>query len=222
VSEPLIRANDLRKEYPMTAESVAALRGVSLEVLQGDFVAIMGPSGSGKTTLLDALGCLAGITSGSLEVFGQDVSRAAETELLRVRRRGMGFVFQDFLLVPSLTALENLELPLFFRGEKKSRAELAGILELVGLGRRLGHLPKQLSGGEKQRVAIARALAVDPKILIADEPTGNLDSQGSLKVFELLRKLNAEKGLTIITATHDPAMGDLARRIIRLVDGRIQ
>jgi len=180
----------------------------------------MGPSGSGKTTLLDSLGCLTTITSGRLIVSGKDVSHANESELVSVRRKFISFVFQDFLLIPSLTVLENVMLPLYFARLPQDRNRAVEILEKVGLGHRINHLPKQISGGEKQRVAIARALAISPKLLLADEPTGNLDTKYAQEIFHIFKKLNQE-GLTIVVTTHNPNLGSQASRIIYLQDGKI-
>jgi len=182
----------------------------------------MGPSGSGKTTLLDSLGCLGKITSGRLQVMGKEVSQASEKTLVQMRRKFISFIFQDFLLIPSLTALENVELPLYFSRVAYDRKQAVELLKKVGLDKRINHLPKELSGGEKQRVAIARALATSPKVLFADEPTGNLDTKISQEIFELFRKLNKEDGLTLVVTTHNPQLGALADRIIHLKDGRIE
>ncbi|MDD5155954.1 MAG: ABC transporter ATP-binding protein [Candidatus Omnitrophica bacterium] len=197
------------------------MNNIDLELYPADFIAIMGPSGSGKTTLLDSLGCLGKITGGKLTVMGKDVSQAAESTLVEMRRRFVSFVFQDFLLIPTLTALENVELPLYFSGANYDRKFCVEALEKVGLSNRINHLPKELSGGEKQRVAIARALAKSPKVLFADEPTGNLDTRSSQEIFELFRKLNKEDGLTLVVTTHNPLFGALAQRIIYLKDGRL-
>jgi putative ABC transport system ATP-binding protein len=221
MSQLLIRAEKLTKVYRMFAEDIHAVRDVDLEVREGDFTAFMGPSGSGKTTLLDLLGCLDSITSGTLEVLGRDVTKISESRLVDMRRGNIGFVFQQFLLIPTLTAEENVLLPLYFAGRTGEKARAAALLDKVGLGRRAGHLPKQMSGGEKQRVAIARALVTQPKILIADEPTGNLDTKSSEEIFSLFRQLNTEDKLTILVATHDPHLGNQAGRVIYLKDGRI-
>ena len=221
MKEYVIKANGLTKVYKLLAEEIYAVRDVNLEVAQGDFIAIMGPSGSGKTTLLDSLGCLTTITSGSLNILGKDVSQAKENILVSMRRKSLGFVFQDFLLIPTLTATENVQLPLLFARLPQQARQARELLERVGLGKRINHLPKELSGGEKQRVAIARALATFPKVLFADEPTGNLDTKNSQEIFELFRKLNKEDGLTLVVTTHNPVLGALADRIIYLKDGRV-
>ena len=221
MNDILVEARGVSKVYRTPAEEIAAVDRVDLEIASGEFVSLMGPSGSGKTTLLDVIGCLTSITSGRLVVMGRDVSNAKERELVAMRRGGIGFVFQDFLLIPTLTALENVELPLSFARRPADRARAARLLEKVGLGRRLNHLPKELSGGERQRAAIARALVASPKLLLADEPTGNLDTKNSRDVYELFRALNAEDGLTIVVATHDAGLGSGAGRVVRLEDGRV-
>jgi len=221
MKDPIIKAEKLTKVYKLPAEQIQAVKDIDLEIYPGDFIAIMGPSGSGKTTLLDSLGCLGKITSGRLSVMGKDVSYANEMILVGMRRKFISFVFQDFLLIPTLTALENVELPLYFSRAPYDGKQAVNLLEKVGLAKRINHLPKELSGGEKQRVAIARALATSPKILFADEPTGNLDTKSSQEIFELFRKLNKEDGLTLVVTTHNPKLGAIANRIIYLKDGRI-
>lgn len=216
-----IKANKLTKVYKLLAEEIYAVRDVDLEAAEGDFIALMGPSGSGKTTLLDSLGCLTAITAGSLSVLGKDVSNAKENMLVSIRRKSLGFVFQDFLLIPTLTAVENVQLPLLFARLPQQSGKAKELLERVGLGKRINHLPKELSGGEKQRVAIARALITSPKILFADEPTGNLDTKSSNDIFELLVDLNNKENLTIILTTHNPKLGLRAGKVIYLQDGRI-
>ncbi|HOX54279.1 MAG: ABC transporter ATP-binding protein [Candidatus Omnitrophica bacterium] len=220
MKECLIKTEKLTKIYKLPAEQIRAVRDIDLEIFAGDFISIMGPSGSGKTTLLDSLGCLTTITSGRLIVSGKDVSHANESELVSVRRKFISFVFQDFLLIPSLTVLENVMLPLYFARLPQDRNRAVEILEKVGLGHRINHLPKQISGGEKQRVAIARALAISPKLLLADEPTGNLDTKYAQEIFHIFKKLNQE-GLTIVVTTHNPNLGSQASRIIYLQDGKI-
>jgi len=216
----IVKTEGLTKIYARGSEKIRAVDNVSLEINEGSFLALMGPSGSGKTTLLDLIGCLDNITSGSLEVFGHDVSRAKESVLTKLRRGKIGFIFQEFLLIPSLTVIENIELSLYFARLPQDKEKLKSLLIKVGLGHRVNHLPKQLSGGERQRVAVARALAVSPKLLIADEPTGNLDTKNSQEIFDLFRKLNKKDGLTIILATHNPALSSQADRIINLRDGK--
>jgi putative ABC transport system ATP-binding protein len=217
----IIKAEKLCKTYKLPAEDIHAVSDIDLTIHEGDFISIMGPSGSGKTTLLDALGCLGKISGGKLFVMGKDVSSAPERTLVEMRRKFISFIFQDFMLIPSLTAIENLELPLHFSRSKKGRGHCAELLNKVGLAGRTDHLPCQLSGGEKQRVAIARALANSPKVLFADEPTGNLDSKSSQDIFELFRKLNKEEGFTVVVITHNPELGALADKILRLKDGKI-
>ena len=221
MAEILIRAEKLTKVYTLAAEKIYAVNGVDLEIRSGEFVSLMGPSGSGKTTLLDLIGCLDSITGGRLEVLGRDVSRVSEEKLVENRRGAISFIFQDFLLIPSLTALENVELPLRFARLKCERERSVALLERLGLGRRVNHLPKQMSGGEKQRVAIARALAISPRLLLADEPTGNLDTRSSQEIFDVFTQLNRDDGLTIVVTTHNPRLGAQASRTINLQDGRI-
>ena len=221
MSNVVIKAQGLKKIYRLPAGDLAALNGVDVEIEQGEFVAIMGPSGSGKTTFLDLLGCLDEITSGSLEIIGKEVSKAGENQLVLIRRKNIGFIFQEFFLIPTLTALENVELPLLFDKLPENRSRAIKLLEKVGLAARINHLPKKLSGGEQQRVAIARALMTSPKILLADEPTGNLDSKNSKQIFNLLRELNKEENLTMVVVTHNMDLGKLADRIIFLQDGKI-
>lgn len=217
----IIKAAGLTKVYIRGTEEVYAVNGIDFEINDGDFIALMGPSGSGKTTLLDLIGCLDNVSSGSLEVFGKDVSKAKEHSLVNLRRGHIGFIFQEFLLIPSLTAIENVELPLYFARQPQERKKLLQLFEKVGLGHRINHLPKEMSGGERQRVAIARALAIRPKFLIADEPTGNLDTKSSQSIFDIFKKINKEEGLTIILATHNPKLGSQADRVIYLKDGKI-
>lgn len=221
MKKPIIKAEKLTKVYSLPAEDIKAIRDVDLEIFPGDFIAIMGPSGSGKTTLLDSLGCLAKITSGKLSIMEKDVSNANENTLVSMRREFLGFVFQDFLLIPSLTALENVELPLYFSRRIADKKHSVELLKKVGLGHRINHLPTQLSGGEKQRVAIARALATSPKILFADEPTGNLDTKTGQQIFHILKELNQKDGLTVVLTTHNNELGSQAARIIYLRDGFI-
>lgn len=221
MKELIIKAEKLTKIYRLPAEQIQAIENIDFEVYAGDFIAVMGPSGSGKTTLLDSLGCLTSITSGKLSVMGKDLSQAKEKVLVAMRRKFISFIFQDFLLIPSLTALENVLLPLYFSGVKQDKAKAAAMLNRVGLGARINHLPAQLSGGEKQRVAVARALVTSPKILFADEPTGNLDSKSSRAIFDLFTALNREDGLTLVVTTHNTQLGSLAKKIFFLQDGKI-
>jgi putative ABC transport system ATP-binding protein len=221
MKKPVIKGTGLKKIYIRGTEEVYAVNNVNIEISDGDFISLMGPSGSGKTTLLDIIGCLDNISSGRLEVFGRDVSNVKEKDLVGLRRGHIGYIFQDFMLIPTLTAMENVELPLFFARQRQDRKRLAALFDKVGLGHRMNHLPGEMSGGERQRVAIARALAVRPKFLVADEPTGNLDTKSAKEVIETFRLINKEEGLAIIMATHNPSLGAQAGRIIYLKDGKI-
>lgn len=221
MKKAVIKAAGLTKVYIRGTEEVYAVNGIDLEIHDGDFIALMGPSGSGKTTLLDLIGCLDNISSGHLEVFGKNVSDVKESGLVGLRRGHIGFIFQDFLLIPSLTAIENVELSLYFARRPQERKKLHELFEKVGLGHRINHLPKEMSGGERQRVAIARALAVSPKFLIADEPTGNLDTRSSQEIMDIFRKINKDEGLTVILATHNPKLGCQADCIMYLKDGKV-
>ncbi len=218
----MIKLENVRKVYPMGDTLVQALRGLTLEIRKGEFVAVMGPSGSGKSTLLHLLGCLDLPSDGKILLQDVDVSRLAEDHLAQVRGMQIGFVFQTFHLIPTLSALENVELPLLFqrvpRAQRRVRAQ--ELLQKVGMADRMHHKPAQLSGGERQRVAIARALAADPEIILADEPTGNLDSASGKAVLELLSQLHRE-GKTIILVTHNPEAAEYADRIVRLRDGQL-
>ena len=219
----LARLVDLKKTYQMSADvSVEALRGVNLTVEEGDYLAVMGPSGSGKSTLLNLMGCLDRPTSGRYILGQDDVSRLSDDALSEVRSRRIGFVFQSFNLIPQLTALDNIEVPLFYQGipRRQRRQRAADLADRVGLGDRARHRPAELSGGEQQRVAIARALANDPLILLADEPTGNLDSRTGDDILDLFDAL-AERGRTLIVVTHDPQVGKRTHRIVRMADGRV-
>lgn len=224
MSEQIIKLKDVCKIYPMGETEVKALYNVSIDIEKGDFVAIMGPSGSGKSTGLNLVGSLDLPTIGYIYLDGQDISNLTESELAQIRGRKIGFIFQQFNLIPNLTAKENIMLPLLFQGiekeERESRAE--ELLKLVDLQDRMYHYPNQLSGGEQQRVAIARALANNPEVILADEPTGNLDTKTGEKVLEFLNKLN-EKGTTIIMVTHDPNLArEHAKTIYSLKDGRLE
>jgi putative ABC transport system ATP-binding protein len=217
----IIQANGLTRYYKRGSETVRALNGVDLTIRRGQIVAILGPSGSGKTTLINLLSCLDAPTAGILTVAGKSVAGLSEDELVEVRRGLLGFVFQNFSLLPTLTVTENVELPLTFLGLRPDREKTREILQAVGLSDRAEHLPSELSGGQMQRVAIARALMAGPQILVADEPTGNLDKRTGETIIALFRRLAAEQGLTILLTTHNPAFGREADRAITLEDGRI-
>jgi len=218
-----VRIENLTKEYVMDGETVRALRGVSLDIPEGDFVAIMGASGSGKSTLLNLLGCLDRPTAGRIMLGDEDVSTLDDDRLSEIRASRIGFIFQSYNLIPQLTVLENVEVPIFYRGgstttDHKRSQELAN---MVGLGDRLAHRPTQLSGGQQQRVAVARSLINDPYYILADEPTGNLDSVTTEEILNLLCNLN-EQGKTIILVTHEIEVGQRTKRIIRLRDGLVK
>ncbi len=219
----VIRIHDLTREYRMGSERILALRGVTLEIRRNEYLAIMGPSGSGKSTMMNVLGCLDTPTAGEYWLNGEEVSRLTDDALARVRNREIGFVFQTFNLRPRATALHNVELPLVYAGvrarERRERAATA--LERVGLAERMDHRPNELSGGQRQRVAIARALVNQPSILLADEPTGNLDSVTSDEIMGLFAALHAA-GQTVIVVTHEPDIAARAQRVVVLRDGRVE
>ena len=218
----MIELRGLTRHFHVGDQTVHALREVSLAIPDGDYLALMGPSGSGKSTLLHILGCLDRPTSGSYVLDGHEVGSLPEGELAEIRSRKIGFVFQFFHLVPRLTAAGNVELPMVLAGIRPGdrRARVAKALAAVGLTDRASHRPDQLSGGQRQRVAIARATVMGPSILLADEPTGNLDRASGREIIELIERMNRE-GLTVVVVTHDPEIGGRARRILKLVDGRI-
>ena len=219
---PLIRLRGLTKIYRMGEVEVRALDGVDLDIERAEYLTIMGPSGSGKSTLMNLIGCLDTPTAGDYQLEGELVSELEDDELAAIRNRRIGFVFQTFNLLPRSTALDNVELPLIYsrlgREERRRRARRA--LEKVDLADRIGHRPNELSGGQRQRVAIARALVTEPSILLADEPTGNLDSKTGVEILQLFKQLH-DDGQTIIVVTHDPTVADAGERIIHLLDGRI-
>ncbi len=221
--QSVIRVEDVHRIYDLGEQKVAALRGVSMEIMRGEFVAIMGASGSGKSTFMNMLGCLDRPTSGRYILEGTDVAQMTKSELAKIRNRRIGFVFQGFNLLSRTTALENVELPtLYARIGKEERLKRAmQALEMVGLGERTGHFPSQLSGGQQQRVAIARALVNQPAILLADEPTGNLDSRTSVEIMDIFQRLN-DSGLTIVLVTHEPDIAQFAKRNVVFRDGLIQ
>jgi putative ABC transport system ATP-binding protein len=216
----LIRLESISKVYGAGDATVMALRSFSLNVAEGELLAVMGPSGSGKSTLMNILGCLDTPTSGRYWFGGEDVSRLTETQLAHVRNRRIGFVFQQFQLLPKLSAWRNVELPLLYRNANDRRSLAIQALETVGLGNRIDHRPTQLSGGQQQRVAIARALVTDPDLILADEPTGNLDTASSHDVLSVLSELN-DQGRTIIIITHDPEVAPIAQRVVHVRDGQL-
>ena len=228
MSDVVMSVRDLTKTYQVGDIEVRALRGASLDVRKGEFVAVTGPSGSGKSTFMHIVGCLDRPTSGQYLLDGKDVSKLSKDELANVRNKKIGFVFQGFNLLSRTTALDNVELPLLYNSgtskmktaERHRRAR--EVLEIVGLGQRMDHYPNQLSGGQQQRVAIARALINQPSILLADEPTGNLDTRTSIEVMDIFQKLNMERGITVVLITHEMDIAEHGTRLVRFRDGRIQ
>jgi len=218
----IIELKGVTKIYKMDKVLVPALRGINLKIRKGEFVSIMGPSGSGKTTLMNLIGCLDRPTEGEIYIANKNVAKLGDDELAKLRREKIGFVFQQFNLIPRLTALENVELPMWFAGlsKKKRRERAIELLKLVGLEKRIHHKPAELSGGERQRVSIARALANNPEIILADEPTGNLDTKTGKEIIEILKDLN-KQGKTIVLVTHDETFAKEAERIIKIRDGRL-
>ena len=222
--KPVIRLENVHKTYDLGEIQVQALRGISLEVRQGEFVAVMGPSGSGKSTVMNILGCLDRPTRGHYYLDGVDVSGMSKTELARIRNRKLGFVFQQFNLLSRTSALENVELPTVYAGigpEERTKRAMESLTR-VGLADRAGHHPSQLSGGQQQRVAIARGLVNRPSILLADEPTGNLDSRTSVEIMQILQNLNDEQGLTIVLVTHEHDIAQFAKRTLEFRDGKLR
>jgi putative ABC transport system ATP-binding protein len=217
----VIDIRGITKSYKMGDIEVHALRGIDLTIEEGEFVSIMGPSGSGKSTLMNILGALDQPTSGTFLLDGVDISRLSEAELARIRNKKIGFVFQNFNLLKRTTALRQVELPLIYAGASNRAKRARAALEAVGLGQRLDHLPSELSGGQQQRVAIARALVNEPAMILADEPTGNLDSRSGTEVMQIFQRLNREQGITIVFVTHDPWIARHTQRVIMLRDGRV-
>jgi putative ABC transport system ATP-binding protein len=227
VKDVVISVHDLTKTYQVGDIEVRALRGASLDVHHGEFVCVTGPSGSGKSTFMHIIGCLDRPTSGQYVLDGKDVSRLSRDELAAIRNKKIGFVFQGFNLLSRTTALDNVELPLLYNGGSRMKASerhrrAKEVLEIVGLGQRLDHYPNQLSGGQQQRVAIARALINEPSILLADEPTGNLDTRTSVEVMDIFQRLNMERGITVVLITHEMDIAEHGTRLVRFRDGRIQ
>jgi putative ABC transport system ATP-binding protein len=227
VKDVVISVKDLTKTYQVGDIEVRALRGASLDIYKGEFACVTGPSGSGKSTFMHIVGCLDRPTSGQYILDGKDVSKLSKDELAAIRNKKIGFVFQGFNLLSRTTALDNVELPLLYNGgsrmksaERHRRAK--EVLEIVGLGQRMDHYPNQLSGGQQQRVAIARALINEPAILLADEPTGNLDTRTSIEVMDIFQRLNIERGITVVLITHEMDIAEHGTRLIRFRDGRIQ
>ena len=216
----LIELTDVYKIYTMGDQEVRALNGVNLQVQKGEFVAIMGPSGAGKSTLMHLLGCLDAPTSGSYRLNGEEIAQLEDKELARVRNRLIGFVFQSYNLLPSFTALDNVELPMIYGGVKDRRKKAKAALDRVGLSDRMDHKPSELSGGQQQRVAIARAIATEPSVLMADEPTGNVATRQGEEIMMIFQELN-DQGISAVLVTHEPHIARHARRLVQVVDGRI-
>lgn len=223
MAHPIIEIKDIKRNFSLGAETVYVLKGVNLTIEKGDYVALMGPSGSGKSTLMNILGCLDTPTSGSYELNGKDVSKLNDNELAAIRNKEIGFVFQTFNLLPRTTALDNVALPLIYagKGNKERKQRAAEVLTQVGLSDRMDHQPNQLSGGQRQRVAVARALVNYPSIILADEPTGNLDTKTSVEIMALFDEIHSH-GNTVILVTHEEDIAEHAHRVIRLRDGIVE
>lgn len=217
----MIRASGLRKVYSMSGSEVVALGGIDFHIKQGDFTALMGPSGSGKSTLMNILGLLDSPTSGEYLLDGEKVFNLSDDERATIRNRKIGFVFQSHNMLPRNTIVENVCLPLYYRGERNPEQKAMAALERVGLAHRAKHFPNQVSGGESQRAAIARAIVVEPKLILADEPTGNLDTKTGLKIIDILKELN-EAGVTLVVVTHDPEIARHAKNRMRIKDGELE
>lgn len=221
--ESVIQVENLSKIYRLGKVSIPALRGISFNVTKGEFLVVMGPSGSGKTTLLNLMGAIDKPTSGRISIDGRDITTLSEGELTKLRRHKIGFIFQFYNLIPALTAQENIELPMLTAGVSRKDApkRASQLLEMVGLGERVGHFPDELSGGEQQRVAIARALANRPSVILADEPTGDLDTKTGMEVVQILYDTSKKENATVIVVTHDPMIAERASRILHMRDGQI-
>ena len=223
INETVIQVENLVKIYRLGKVSIPALRGISFDVAKGEFLVVMGPSGSGKTTLLNLIGAIDKPTGGRISIDGRDITTLGEGELTKLRRHKIGFIFQFYNLIPALTALENVELPMLTTGVSRKIASKRAfqLLETVGLAERVGHLPDELSGGEQQRVAIARALANKPSVILADEPTGDLDTKTGMEVVQILYDTSKKEEATVIVVTHDPMITEKADRILQMIDGNI-
>jgi putative ABC transport system ATP-binding protein len=221
--DPVIKLEDVRKTYQLGKVELEAVRGISLEINPGAFVTIMGPSGSGKSTLLNMIGCLDVPSGGKIFLKSKDVTKMTETQLAQLRGRTIGFIFQEFNLIPNLTALENVTLPMIFQGKSEEERKRRGaeLLSSLGLKNRITHQPAELSGGERQRVAIARAFANDPEVVIADEPTGNLDSTTGKMIMEVLVNFHNKEGKTIVVVTHDPNIAGYSEELVNIKDGQV-
>ncbi|NLL99078.1 MAG: ABC transporter ATP-binding protein [Tepidanaerobacter sp.] len=220
----MIKLENISRSYKNGQVVIEALKNINLSIEEGEFISIMGPSGSGKSTMLNIIGCLDKPSSGTYEIAGKRVEKLGDGQLAEIRNEFIGFVFQSFHLLPDLTALENVELPLIYRGliGKERRKKAVEALKSLGLGERIYHRPSQLSGGEQQRVAIARAIVGDPKVILADEPTGALDSKTSETIMEIFQELNNERGITIVQVTHEKSIAEYSKRIYHLLDGKIE